>query len=46
MNLNNYGTEYDPPSPRRRPKNSESVDLDAKCDKSGIQEIKTLDVAL
>ena len=45
MNLDNYGTEYDPPSPRRRSKNLEFVDLDAKFDKSGIEEIKTLDVA-
>ena len=44
MNLDNYGTEYDPPLPRRRSKNSEFVDLDAKFDKSGIEEIKTLDV--
>ena len=42
MNLDNDGTEYDPPLPRRRSKNSESVDLDAKLDKSGIEEIKTL----
>ena len=45
MNLDNDGTEYDPPLPRRRSKNSEFVDLDAKFDKSGIEEIKTLDVA-
>ena len=45
MNLDNDGTEYDPPLPRRRSKNSESFDLDAKYDKSGIEEIKTLDVA-
>ena len=45
MNLDNDGTEYDPPLPRRRSKNSESFDLDAKFDKSGIEEIKTLDVA-
>ena len=45
MNLDNYGTEYDPPLPRRRSKNYESFDLDAKFDKSGIEEIKTLDVA-
>ena len=41
MNLDNDGTEYDPPLPRRRSKNSEFVDLDAKFDKSGIEEIKT-----
>ena len=45
MNLDNEETEYDPPLPRRRSKNSEFVDLDAKFDKSGIEEIKTLDVA-
>ena len=45
MNLDNDGTEYDPPLLRRRSKNSESFDLDAKFDKSGIEEIKTLDVA-
>ena len=45
LNLDNDGTEYDPPWPRRRSKNSEFVDLDAKIDKSGIEEIKTLDVA-
>ena len=45
MNLNNDGTEYDPPLPRRCSKNSEFLDLDAKIDESGIEEIKTLDVA-
>ena len=44
MNLDNDGTEYDPPLPRRRSKNSESLDLDAKIGKSGIEEIKTLDI--
>ena len=44
MNFYNDGTEYDPPLPRRRSKNSESLDLDAKIGKSGIEEIKTLDV--
>ena len=44
MNLDNDGTEYDPPLPGRRSKNSEFLDLDAKIDKSGIEEIKTLDV--
>ena len=42
MNLDNDGTEYDPPLPRRRSKNSEFLDLDAKFDKSGIEETKTL----
>ncbi|SPT17663.1 unnamed protein product [Triticum aestivum] len=44
MNLDNDGTEYEPPLPRRRSKNSESLDLDAKFGKSGIKEIKTLDI--
>ena len=43
MNLDE--TEYDLPLPRRRPKNSESFDLDAKFDKSGVEEIRTLDDA-
>ena len=42
MNLDNDGTEYDPPLPRRRSKNSEFLDLDAKIGKSGIKEVKTL----
>ena len=45
MNLDNDGSEYDPPLPRRRSKNSEFLDLDAKFDESGTEEIKTLDVA-
>ena len=44
MNLDNEGTGDESPLPRRRPKNSEFLDLDAKIDKSGIDEIKTLDV--
>ena len=43
MNLDNDGTEYEPPLPRRRSKNSEFLDLDAKIGKSGIEEVKTLD---
>ena len=43
MNLDNDGTEYDPPLPRRRSRNSEFLDLDAKIGKSGIEEVKTLD---
>ena len=42
MNLDNDGTEYEPPLPRRRSKNSEFLDLDAKIGKSGIEEVKTL----
>ena len=53
MNLDNDGTEYDPPLPRRHSKNSEFLifkknseflDLDAKIGKSGIEEVKTLDI--
>ena len=44
MNLDNDGTEYDPPLPRRRSKNSEFLDLNAKIGKSGIEEIKTFDI--
>ena len=40
MNLDNDGTEYDPPLPRRRSNNSESFDLDAKFMKVGLREIK------
>ena len=43
MNLDNQGTGDESPLPRRRPKNSEFLDLDAKIDKSGIEEIKTVD---
>ena len=42
MNLDNDGTEYDPPLVRRHPNDSEFLDLDAKIDKSGIREVKTL----
>ena len=42
MNLDNYGTEDDPTLSRRRPKNSEFLDLDAKFGKSGIGEVMTL----
>ena len=42
MNLDNDGTEYDPPLPRRRSKNSEFLDLEAKIGKCGIEEVKTL----
>ena len=40
MNLDNDGTGDEPPLHRRRPKNSEFLDLDAKIGKSGIEEIK------
>ena len=45
MNLDNDGTEYDPPLCIRHSKNSEFLDLDVKIDKSGIEKNKTLDVA-
>ena len=40
MNLDNDGTKDEPTLPRRCPKNSEFLDLDAKIGKSGIEEIK------
>ena len=40
MNLDNYGTEYDPPLPRRCSKNSEFLDLDAKIVKVGLKRLK------
>ena len=43
MGTEDDGTEDDPPLPRRRSKNSEFLDLDAKIGKSGIEEVKTLD---
>src|SRR3954462_10243252 len=44
-NMNLEETEYDPPLPRRRSKNSEFLDLDNEIDKSGTEKNKTLDVA-
>jgi len=44
MNLVNDGTGDESPLPRRRPKNSEFLDLDAKIGKSGIEKVKTLDI--
>ena len=44
MNLDIDGTGDEPPLPRRRPKNSELLHLDAKVGKSGIEEVKTLDI--
>ena len=44
MNLDNYGTDDESTLPRRHPKNSEFLDLDVKIGKSGIEEIKTLDI--
>ena len=40
MNLDNDGTEYDPPLPRRRSKNLEFLDLDAKLIKVGLERSK------
>ena len=42
MNLDNYGTEDESTLVRRRPNDSEFLDLDAKFGKSGIGEVKTL----
>ena len=42
MNLDNNGTRDESTLFRRRPKNSEFLDLDAKFSKSGIGEVKTL----
>ena len=41
MNLDNSGTDDESALPRRRPKNSESLDLDAKFGKSKIGESLT-----
>ena len=45
MNLDNNGTEDESTLPRRRPKNSEFLDLYAKFGKSGIERNKILDDA-
>ena len=45
MNLDNDGTEYDPPLVKRHPNDSEFLDLDAKINESGIERNKNLDVA-
>ena len=42
MNLDNYGTDDESTLPRRRPKNSEFLDLDARFGKIGIGEVTTL----
>ena len=39
MNLDNYGTDDESTLPRRHPKNSEFLDLDAKFGKSGFGEV-------
>ena len=43
LNLDKYGTGYESTLVRRRPNDSEFLDLDTKIDKSGIGEDKTLD---
>ena len=43
MNLDNDGTGDESTLVGTHPKNSEFLDLDAKIDKSGIGEVKTLD---
>ena len=43
MNLDNDGTGDESTLVKRRPNNSEFLDLDAEIDKSGIGEVKTLD---
>ena len=40
MNLDNDGAEDEPPLPRRRSKNSEFLDLDAKLLKVGLKRSK------
>ena len=40
MNINNNGTRDESTLVRRRPNNSEFLDLDAKFGKSGIGEVK------
>ena len=44
MNLDNDGTDDESTLVRRRPKNSEFLDLHAKIGKSGIEEVKTLNI--
>ena len=42
MNLDKDGTGDESTLVKRRPNNSEFLDLDAKINKSGIEEVKTL----
>ena len=42
MNLDKYGTGDESTLVKMRPNDSEFLDLDAKIDKSGIEEVKTL----
>ena len=41
INLDKDGTGYESTLVKRRPNDSEFLDLDAKIDKSGIGEVKT-----
>ena len=42
INLDKYGTGYQSTLAKRRPNDLEFIYLDAKIDKSGIEEVKTL----
>ena len=42
MNLDKYGTGDESTLAKRHPNDSEFLDLDGKIDKSGIEEVKTL----
>ena len=42
INLDKDGTGYESTLAKRRPNDSEFIDLDAIIDKSGIGEVKTL----
>ena len=42
VNFDDYGTDDESTLPRRRPKNSESLDFYAKFGKSEIEEVTTL----
>ena len=42
MNLDKYGTGDESTLVKRRPNDSEFLDLDTKINKSGIEEVKTL----
>ena len=44
MNLDNDGTGDESTLVRRHPKNLEFLDIDAKIVKSGIEEVKTLNI--
>ena len=44
MNLDNYGTDDESTLPRRRPKNSESLDRDVKFGKREIGESSTSNI--